>query len=337
MASGKKQKFPLVRPSAAPTVSHPAFLEGGDDHAFRRMVHDSLAFAARIEAIRDGYARLIGISGVQYTILIAVNHLQFDENVSVTRVAEHLHLSGAFITNETNKLARLGLLEKQQDPEDGRRLILRTTRWEILGREHYDAAVAKGGGLIGGTWHGRLCLAPYWRPPTRHVVGMISANRDGDLIAGVLRRFGVTAVRGSSYDRRKGRYKGGAEALAGAEQALSEGNIVVITPDGPRGPRMRAEPGIAMLSIRTGAPICPIAFSTVRGKVLRSWDRFLVPFPFGRGVQIAGEVLQPPTAATPDAIETYRQQIEAALTSVATEADRLCGREPILPEPMPAV
>lgn len=127
MASGKKQKFPLVRPSAAPTVSHPAFLEGGDDHAFRRMVHDSLAFAARIEAIRDGYARLIGISGVQYTILIAVNHLQFDENVSVTRVAEHLHLSGAFITNETNKLARLGLLEKQQDPEDGRRLILRTT------------------------------------------------------------------------------------------------------------------------------------------------------------------------------------------------------------------
>lgn len=91
------------------------------------MVHDSLAFAARIEAIRDGYARLIGISGVQYTILIAVNHLQFDENVSVTRVAEHLHLSGAFITNETNKLARLGLLAKEPDPEDGRRLILRTT------------------------------------------------------------------------------------------------------------------------------------------------------------------------------------------------------------------
>lgn len=91
------------------------------------MVHDSLAFAARIQAIRDGFARLIGISGVQYTILISVNHLQHDENVSVTRIAEHLHLSGAFITNETNKLARLGLLEKNPDPADGRRLILRTT------------------------------------------------------------------------------------------------------------------------------------------------------------------------------------------------------------------
>lgn len=127
MPSSHKQKFPLVRPSAAPTVTEEKLLVNGDDHIFRRMVHDSLAFAARIEAIRDGYARLIGISGVQYTILIAVNHLQFDENVSVTRVAEHLHLSGAFITNETNKLVRLGLLLKGQDPEDGRRLILRTT------------------------------------------------------------------------------------------------------------------------------------------------------------------------------------------------------------------
>ncbi len=91
------------------------------------MVHDSLAFAARLQAVRDGFARLIGISGVQYTILISVYHLQFDEDVSVTRIAEHLHLSGAFITNETNKLVRSGLLEKRPDPNDGRRAILRAT------------------------------------------------------------------------------------------------------------------------------------------------------------------------------------------------------------------
>lgn len=216
------------------------------------------------------------------------------------------------------------------------RLIFVTTRWQVIGRERYDAAVAKGGGLIGGTWHGRLCLAPYWKPPHRPVVGMISANRDGDLIAGVLRRFGVTAVRGSSYDHQKGRDKGGAAALAGAEQALQDGNIVVITPDGPRGPRMRAEPGVALLSIRARAPVCPIAFSTVRGKALRSWDRFLVPFPFGRGVQIAGEVLEPPTDTSPDVVEAYRQEIETALTAIAVEADRLCGRDPVQPEPASA-
>lgn len=117
----------LVSRSAAATVTQPEFLEDGDDHAFRQMVHDALAFSARLEAVRDGFARLIGLSGVQYTILISVYHLQVVENVGVTRVAEHLHLSGAFITNETNKLVAKVLLEKHPDPQDGRRLILRTT------------------------------------------------------------------------------------------------------------------------------------------------------------------------------------------------------------------
>ena len=127
MAELSSKRLRAIRPTAAPTVSNPAFLIDGNDHAFRRMIHDSLAFAARLEAVRDGFARLVGITGVQYTILISVYHLQFDENVSVSRVADHLHLSGAFITNETNKLVRLGLLEKETDPADRRRSILRTT------------------------------------------------------------------------------------------------------------------------------------------------------------------------------------------------------------------
>lgn len=127
MANRQEPKLRAVRPTAALTVSNPAFLQDGGDFEFRRMIHDSLAFAARLEAIRDGFARLIGISGIQYTILVSVYHLQFDENVGVSRVAEHLHLSGAFITNETTKLVRLGLLEKQTDPDDRRRSILRTT------------------------------------------------------------------------------------------------------------------------------------------------------------------------------------------------------------------
>lgn len=116
-----------ARPAAPPTVTQAEFLKDGNDRAFRQMVHDSLAFAARLEAIRDGFARLIGLTGIQYTILIAVNHRQFEQKVSVSDVAAHLHLSGAFITNETNKLVRLGLLIKEQDPADGRRLVLRTT------------------------------------------------------------------------------------------------------------------------------------------------------------------------------------------------------------------
>ena len=112
MPEGEIPKFPLVRPSAVLTVSHSEFLDDGDDLAFRKMVHNALAFSARLEAVRDGFARLIGISGVQYTILISIYHMQYDENVSVSRVADHLHLSGAFVTNEIGKLVRLGLLAK---------------------------------------------------------------------------------------------------------------------------------------------------------------------------------------------------------------------------------
>ena len=128
MGKAKARPVKLVRPKAAPTTTRKEFLLNRSDLAFRQMVHDSLAFSARLEAIRDGYARLIGLTGVQYTILISIYHLQYERNVSVSLVADHLHLSGAFITNEINKLVGMGLIEKSSDPEDGRRLVLRTTR-----------------------------------------------------------------------------------------------------------------------------------------------------------------------------------------------------------------
>ena len=216
------------------------------------------------------------------------------------------------------------------------RLILLTTRWEKIGEDNYAAATSTGLGLIAAIWHGRLFLSPCWPPPGRRTVAMISNNLDGDLIAGIVWRFGVFSVRGSTYDHEKGRDKGGAEAFKGAFSELENHSVVAITPDGPRGPRMRAQAGAAVLSIQTGIPVVPVAFSTVRGKVLRNWDRFLIPFPFGRGVQIFGEPLSPPPADThdPGAVEAFRVQIETALTHITQEADRLCGREPVEPVPV---
>ena len=211
------------------------------------------------------------------------------------------------------------------------RLVLATSRWEVRGRAHFDAAVARKGGVIGATWHGRLCLAPYWMPPGRRTVGMISANRDGEVIARVLARFGVGAVRGSSYDRVKGRDKGGAKALVDAEAELAWGSVLVITPDGPRGPRMRVQPGTAQLAVRTRTPVYPMTFSVRRARQLKSWDRFLLPYPFNRGVQMMGPPLMPPTDASPEAVEDFRVKIETALTALTREADIACGRTPVEP------
>ena len=217
------------------------------------------------------------------------------------------------------------------------RLVNWTTRWQVLGRGYYDAALTPGTGVIAVGWHGRLFMAPHWVPggsQRRYTVAMISNNRDGELIAAVVRRFGVVAVRGSTYDHEKRRDKGGAEAFSGAERSLRErGALVAITPDGPRGPRMRVQLGAARLSIMTRAPVQPITFAARRAKVLRSWDRFVVPLPFGSGVQIYGPTLFPPETDDDASVAAYAQAIENGLNDITVQADRMVGRDPVEPDP----
>ena len=120
--SDKKQR--KAKSPAHLTVTRPELLTQGDDNEFRKLVHNSLAFAARLVAIRDGYGSIMGITGPQYTILISIAHLNQSGDVSVSSVAEHLHLSGSFVTNEVGKLIQLGLVEKVQDTADRRRVLL---------------------------------------------------------------------------------------------------------------------------------------------------------------------------------------------------------------------
>ena len=111
-----------------PTTSRPQLLVDGSDRAFRQFVFDTLAFSARLQAIRGQLAALIGLSGTQFTVLIAIAHLSSsDEKVGVNQVAEHLHFSGAFITIEINKLVSSGLVAKVTDADDRRRVILTIT------------------------------------------------------------------------------------------------------------------------------------------------------------------------------------------------------------------
>jgi DNA-binding MarR family transcriptional regulator len=105
------------------TVSRPALLAKGTDEAFRGLIHDLIAYGHRLDACRDVFAALVGISGAQYEILMLVSRA---EGLSVGEVAARLHRSGAFITIEANKLIARGILEKASDPADGRRVLLRS-------------------------------------------------------------------------------------------------------------------------------------------------------------------------------------------------------------------
>ncbi len=215
------------------------------------------------------------------------------------------------------------------------RLVRATTRWEIRGKHHFEAELATGQGVVAAIWHGRLFLSPTWAPPGRETLAVISNNADGALIAAIVGRFGVPAIRGSTYDKAKRRDKGGAEVTKAALDGLARGAVVAITPDGPRGPRMRAQAGVARLAVATGSAVVPIAFATRRAWLAPSWDRFLVPWPFGRGVQAYGPALAPPPGGDPVAEEAFRARIEAALTELTEEVDRLCGRPAVAPAPRP--
>jgi DNA-binding MarR family transcriptional regulator len=107
------------------TVSRPELLVNGSDRHFRRLVHGLFGFLARHEAVRSGHAARIGLVGIEYTVLISIRHLAVEEtDISVNRVAEHLFLSGAFVTTVTNKLVKRGLIHKLPDPNDRRRVRL---------------------------------------------------------------------------------------------------------------------------------------------------------------------------------------------------------------------
>lgn len=112
-------------PKAPLTISRPEMLVHGSDRDFRQLVHNLFGLLARHETVRAGHGARIGLVGIEYTVLISIRHLSAEEgNVSVNRIADHLHLSGAFVTTITNKLLNRGLIHKTTDPADRRRVRL---------------------------------------------------------------------------------------------------------------------------------------------------------------------------------------------------------------------
>lgn len=207
------------------------------------------------------------------------------------------------------------------------RLVCNTNRWEVVRGDIPQAFWRDGKPFILCFWHGRLLMMPHSWERDRQIHMLISQHRDGKLIANTVRHFGIKWLAGSSS-------KGGAQALRTMLKAIKSGEWVGITPDGPRGPRMRASEGIINVARLAGVPIIPATFSTSGGAVLNTWDRFLVARPFGRGVIVWGDPIEVDRHAPPDALEDARRRVEEGLNAITEEADRLTGRTPVKPAPL---
>jgi DNA-binding MarR family transcriptional regulator len=123
----RKAETPATRRQPPATVTRSALMPGGTDREFRVLVHRLLAFASRLEDIRSGFGALLGLTGIQYTTLISIAHLGRDHPVGVKEVADHLCLSGSFATLVVGQLANRGLVAKQTNPDDRRRVRLTVT------------------------------------------------------------------------------------------------------------------------------------------------------------------------------------------------------------------
>ncbi len=206
------------------------------------------------------------------------------------------------------------------------RLVWITGTWSYIGKEHFDALYDNKQPAILAFWHGRLLMAPYsWQKP-RPFRMLISGHRDGELIANTVKHLGISWVKGSSS-------KGGAAALREMVKSLRSGEWVGITPDGPRGPRMRVSDGILNLARLSGVPIIPMSSGVVRGKVMQTWDRFLIPTPFTRGFVIWGEPILVPKDADAGKREEIRRSLEDRMIEITREADRMTARQAVEPAP----
>jgi len=165
------------------------------------------------------------------------------------------------------------------------------------------------GSMIWAFWHNRVFSAPVvYRKflSSRRGAVLTSPSGDGEIIAQVMKRFGVGSVRGSSNKR-------AAAALRELLTWIREGKDVAITPDGPRGPKYELQPGIIKVAQLTKAPVLPIHIHYGKCFKLKSWDSFMIPWPFSRVDVTFGELHEVARTRTDEDFETERAKLETIL------------------------
>ncbi|MEA3543953.1 MAG: lysophospholipid acyltransferase family protein [Thermodesulfobacteriota bacterium] len=200
------------------------------------------------------------------------------------------------------------------------RLLNLTLKNETLGEDHLRNVWGRGEQAIISFWHDQLFLLVFGYPG-QHAKLLISASKDGELLARTMKYFDQDTVRGSSS-------RGGRAAFKKMLDLCKEDVDIVLTPDGPKGPRRELKDGVIQLARMSGRPVIPMAFVCSRGHRFKSWDRFLFPYPFGRGIYAYGEPLYFDKQEGVDrfrerlikAMQDNQQQAEARLESYGVSA-----------------
>ena len=192
----------------------------------------------------------------------------------------------------------------------------RSLKVRFVNRNMPERLTEEKGSVIYAFWHDSVFLLPYTHRNNGAVI-MVSESRDGEIAAGVLRRFSFTVVRGSS--KRKGH-----RALIGLVSGLRRGKSVAVVVDGPRGPRHEAKEGAIFLAGKLQRPIIPVTTWSNRCLTLRTWDKFIVPMPFTECVVQYGQPILV-SGTSKEEIDLKRRELEAALRNMKLNAATHAG------------
>ena len=192
------------------------------------------------------------------------------------------------------------------------RILRRMVRLRYHGESQVRAWEKTGRRYLLAFWHRHLLLMRYaYRGPRMTV--LVSRSRDGELISRVMARLDVETSRGSSS-------RGGAMGLRDLLRRARDGSDIAVTPDGPRGPLRRVQPGVVLAAAASGLPLVPVAIAASRARNLSSWDRMVVPLPGSRVEIVYGEPISVPRSADPG---EWMPRIEAALNDAERRAEGL--------------
>jgi lysophospholipid acyltransferase (LPLAT)-like uncharacterized protein len=193
------------------------------------------------------------------------------------------------------------------------RILGSLVRLEIIGFDKLDMLHS----AILCSWHGRtIIFSNAYR--NRGVWVIISQSKDGDLQTSIFSRLGYRIIRGSTG-------RGGVRAAVEGIRAMREGGLMAMTPDGPRGPSHVVQGGVMTMAQKSGAALVPVGVSAAHRYLFRSWDSYMIPYPFSRAVMIAGDPIYVPKDATDEEMEALRRRFEDAINRIEEEADRRMG------------
>lgn len=201
-----------------------------------------------------------------------------------------------------------------------------SSRWRMEGIDEARAAV-ENTNAIWIAWHARATMMPFfWQKLfNRKMAALVSPHHDGQLIAHFLRWFHIIPVSGSTNENPR-------QSALELMRALQDGYDLFISPDGPRGPRMRMKKSPVYYAQKTGKPIICACFGLNRAIIVdKAWDKTVIPLPFGKGVFALSKPLYIPSELSDEALEIYREKLEGIANELSQKCDKEAGREPVLP------